>query len=317
VFATHPPCVGVQVLRCARLPALLLAAAALLAAACGGSSTLPVAPAPLPPPPPKVAILSVDGLRPDAIPLSGASNILDLTERGAFTWQAQTVFPPTTLPAHASMLTGYPPATHGLTWNDYQPARGSCKVSTIFDYAHRAGLRTVMVVGKPKFGHLNVPGTLDQYVMGSGDQDVANKAVVEVQAGFDLLFVHLPDTDVTGHAAGWMSEKYLNQIADTDRAIGRILAALPPETTIILTGDHGGLYRDHGVNRREDMTIPWIIVGPDVTPGLALQVPVNTIDTAATVLQVLRLPLPPDLKGRPVLDAFRPTAFRPSLALHP
>ena len=41
--------------------------------------------------------------------------------------------------------------------------------------------------------------------------------VREVAAGFDLMFVHLPMVDLTGHAQGWMSEPYLRQVTATDR----------------------------------------------------------------------------------------------------
>jgi predicted AlkP superfamily pyrophosphatase or phosphodiesterase len=98
-----------------------------------------------------------------------------------------------------------------------------------------------MVVGKEKFRQLDAPDTVSSFVLtGQGDADVANQAIVQVQAGFDLMFVHLPDTDLAGHASGWMSAPYLEKVADADRAVGRMLAAFPPETTVILSADHGG-----------------------------------------------------------------------------
>ena len=97
--------------------------------------------------------------------------------------------------------------------------------------------------------------------MGGGDDKVVNHAVVQIVAGADLLLVHLPDVDVSGHAAGWMSERYLQQVAEADHAIGRLLNAVPGHATVILTADHGGLGPTHGMDRAADMTIPWIIVG--------------------------------------------------------
>ncbi len=301
-----------------RSPARVLlgmAAALLLSSACGGptpSGPTPVPTAtPTPTPSPKVAILSVDGLRPEAIGLAGpaqaeAPEIAALIARGVSTGKAQTIYPSWTLPAHSSMVSGDLPSVHGLTWDDYRPASGCIKVSTIFSVAKASGLRTVLVVGKEKLTHLDAPGTIDAFALATqGDADVANQAIVQVQAGFDLLFVHFPDTDLAGHASGWLSPAYLAKVAEVDRAIGRLLLALPPETTVILTADHGGHDRTHGSTVREDMTIPWVLAGPRASGrGRTLSQAVSTTDTAATALFVLGLTLPPEATGRAVKEAF-------------
>jgi predicted AlkP superfamily pyrophosphatase or phosphodiesterase len=262
-------------------------------------------------PSPKVVIFSVDGLRPDAIGLAGQAraevpNIQALVARGVYTGKARTVYPSWTLPAHSSMVSGDLPVAHGLTWDDYQPAKGRISVSTIFSVAKGAGLRTVLVVGKEKLRHLDRPGTVDAFVFAdAGDADVANQAIVEVQAGFDLMFVHFPDTDMAGHRSGWLSEPYLAKVSEADRAIGRVLSALPPETTVILTADHGGHDHTHGSTQREDMTIPWILAGPRRNGrGRELTQGVSTTDTAPTALFVFGLALSPEANGRVVREAF-------------
>jgi phosphopentomutase len=128
---------------------------------------------------------------------------------------------------------------------------------------------------------------------------------VEVQAGFDLMFVHFPDTDMAGHRSGWLSEPYLAKVSEADRAIGRVLSALPPETTVILTADHGGHDHTHGSTQREDMTIPWILAGPRRNGrGRELTQGVSTTDTAPTALFVFGLALSPEANGRVVREAF-------------
>lgn len=280
---------------------------ALLLGGCHSPSTPDPAPsAPASPPAAKVVVISIDGLRPDAVRQPDTPNILALLQRGASTRQAQTILPSVTLASHASMLSGYNPVTHGITWDDYQPQRGTIGVPTVFTYAHAAGLRTVMVVGKNKLAHLDAPGTVDTYVCAEGgDGDVANQAVAVARGGFDLMFVHLPDVDLTGHAKGWMSPAYLAQVATTDQIVGRILGALPAQTTVVLTADHGGHANNHGINVPEDMTIPWAIAGPGVTKGLSLSTAVKTTDTAATAAYVLGFRLGADVVGRPVLEAFQ------------
>jgi hypothetical protein len=236
---------------------------------------------------------------------ANAPNIFALAKRGAYTWNAQTTFPPATLPSHASMLSGYTSEGHGITWNDNLPGRGTIKVPTIFSIARKAGLRTVMVVGKEKMAQLDAPGSLDSFVYATGgDQDAAARAVAEIGAGFDLMFVHLPNTDFFGHSTGWMSETYLIEISNTDKAVGRILEALPENTLVILSTDHGGHGMIHGSNIPEDMTIPWIIAGPGVVADHLITSDVVTTDTAATAAYVLGLSLPPDAVGQPVYEAF-------------
>jgi arylsulfatase A-like enzyme len=298
--------------RFAALIPLLWASPVVLSVACGGSipvtptpTTLPT-PVPTPPPTPKVAILSVDGLRGDALGQVPVPNIYGLTRRGSYTWKAQTVYPSMTLPAHTSMLTGFFPTAHGILWDDYNAQKGTCTVPTVFAIAHAQGLRTALVAGKEKFRHLEVSGTIDSFVLARrGDADVANEAIVQAQAGFDLMFVHFPDVDIAGHSQGWMSQAYLEQLAEADVAIGRILTALPPETTIILSSDHGGRATVHGSTIPEDMTIPWIVAGPRIAGrGRELKKPVRTVDTAATALFVLGLRPAPAAAGTVVTEAF-------------
>lgn len=52
----------------------------------------------------RVLILSIDGFRPDAIPLAPMPFLTSLLERSAYSLHAQTVFPSVTLVSHTSML---------------------------------------------------------------------------------------------------------------------------------------------------------------------------------------------------------------------
>ena len=90
---------------------------------------------------------------------------------------------------------------------------------------------------------------------------------------------------------------------------GEIVAALEAggylsSTLIIVTADHGGHGMGHGDDSPEDRTIPWLATGPGVPPGLTLTRRVNTFDTAATAAYALKLPLPSNWDGRPVMEIF-------------
>jgi predicted AlkP superfamily pyrophosphatase or phosphodiesterase len=293
---------------------MLASAALIVLGACGGagSPTAPLAPSPVavvptPAPSPKVALLSVDGLRADAVAKTELPNLRALAARGAYTYAARSVTPSETLPGHASMLSGEEPKVHKITrdWDDYVPEKGFIAVPTVFSVARAAGLRTVMVVGKKKLQHLAPPGTVDSFVLAErGDADVANEAVVQAGAGFDLLFVHFPDVDLAGHAGGWMSATYLEALGRLDEALGRLLEALPPETTVILTADHGGKDHTHGRDIAEDTTVPWIVAGPKVKRPGEIKSRVRQTDTAATALWAFGLSLPSGCAGSVVQEPF-------------
>jgi predicted AlkP superfamily pyrophosphatase or phosphodiesterase len=252
-----------------------------------------------------VLVLSVDGLRPDAIFAAATPSIRGLIARGSSTMAAQTITPSNTLPSHVSMLTGVTPAVHRITWDEYLPNNGRLNVQTVFSAARLAGKRSAMVVGKEKFHTLKDAGSLDAAVYTPmGDQIVANQAILQIDAGFDLVFVHFADVDLTGHEKRWMSDPYLERVAQADAAIGRILTVVPPNMTVILSADHGGSGNGHGTSAALHMTIPWIIAGPGVRPGTQLTVRVNTTDTAATAAYVLGFRMA-EISGRVVTEAFQ------------
>src|SRR5512139_684075 len=118
----------------------------------------------------RVLILSIDGLRPDAISLAPMPNLQKLMQSSAHTLSAQTVYPSVTLISHTSMLTGLCPAKHGVNWNDYIPENGIAEGTDLFDVAHAAGLETWMFVGKQKLKQITDSTSLTGFVKGS-DRD--------------------------------------------------------------------------------------------------------------------------------------------------
>ena len=261
------------------------------------------------PPARRVLILSIDGLRPDAIYPAPMPNLIQLMQGGAFSLHAQTIHPSLTLPAHASMLTGMCPSKHGVDWNDYLPGKGSALGTDIFDLAHAAGLKTVVVAGKRKLTQVTEPASLDTVVVIDGDDlTLMDSLIADFPQDFGVLFVHLPDTDTVGHEYGWLSREQLGAIQRADEALGQLLAALDArglrgETLIIVTSDHGGFKTSHGTNSTDDMTIPWIASGPGILPT-SLTTLIHTMDTAATAAFALGLPIPAEWDGVPVYEAF-------------
>ena len=265
-----------------------------------------------------VVVVSVDGLRSDAIARFRPATIGRVLREGRGTLDARTILPSKTLPSHTSMLTGVPPDRHGITWNDDEVVgRGLVPVPTAFAVARAHGLRTAAFFSKAKFRHLMVPGTLDraQAPRGWWGRWSARRTVYDVRrylrggARPHLLFVHLGEADYAGHALGWMSWAYGRGVRTADDALAVLLHDADAAFgrggyTLILTADHGGHRRTHGSADSVDVTIPWVAWGAGVAAGPPLARGVRTMDTGATALWLLGVPVPGDWAGRPVTCAF-------------
>jgi predicted AlkP superfamily pyrophosphatase or phosphodiesterase len=257
----------------------------------------------------RVIILSIDGLRPDAIELAPMPNLLELMKTSAYSLTAQTVRPSATLPAHSSMLTGLCPSKHGVDWNDYIPQKGIAQGIDLFDLAHTAGMQNVMYVGKEKLRQVTDASNINRFVfINDRDKVIMQRLLADFPQDFGVLFIHFATTDDMGDVYGWLSPEQLSVIFRADEAIGELLAALDSyglrnETLLIVTADHGGHGTTHGSSMPEDMTIPWIASGPEIQAG-ELTVPVYITDTAATATYALGLPIPAEWDGVPVFEAF-------------
>ncbi|HEX6037403.1 alkaline phosphatase family protein [Longimicrobium sp.] len=266
-----------------------------------------------------VVVISIDGLRPDAIEAAGARNLQRMMQEGAYSLQAQTIMPSRTLPSHTSMLTGVEPSVHGITWNDEQvEAQGRVRVSTVFDMADSAHLETAAFFGKAKFRHLIHGDAPDEVEAPRGSEVVLAPRITQDVIQYlqfnrpDLLFVHLPDPDIAGHSAGWMTLPYRWAVRRADAAVEQIrraaVRAYGNDVVVIVTADHGGHGRDHGTAAPEDVNIPWIAWGAGVQNG-RIAASIHTYDTAATALWILGVPVPTRWEGRPVATAFQPSAI--------
>ncbi len=257
----------------------------------------------------RVILVSFDGARPDALEATSTPHIHSLIEAGAYSFSARSVYPSITLVNHASMISGVGPEKHGIHWNTYVPENGLLNVPSIFDQARAKGLVTAMVAGKDKFRHLNRIGSLSAFEIEDGTPySVAKKAMsVLIKHRPHLLMVHFRHGDSAGHEHGWMSREQLDAFTEADQALGHILHAVNAlgmfeSTTVLITADHGGHGKKHGTDDPVDMTIPWIAAGAEVPLRGTIDRGVSTIDTAATIADLLELDVPQNWDG---LSVFR------------
>jgi predicted AlkP superfamily pyrophosphatase or phosphodiesterase len=269
----------------------------------------------------KVILISIDGLRPDAIEAFKAETLIKLMREGSYTLTASTILPSKTLPSHASMLTGEPPDTHGVVWNNKRLfATGGPESPTIFGVLRAKGFKTAAFFSKSKFEDLQTPGSLDYsqapggfmggMIPGRWSSDRTTQDAVRYLKSErpELLFVHFGDADNAGHRSGWMTATYGDAVRRVDASIARLLSAADEaygsaNYTVIVTADHGGHGRDHGSDNPLDVMIPWIAWGNRINPGRITE-KVQTMDTASTILWLFGVAEPTNWAGQPVTGAF-------------
>ncbi len=252
-----------------------------------------------------VVLVSVDGLTPEAIRRlgpAGAPTFTRLADEGASTLNARTLAEETvTLPNHTSMVTGRPVTAaggHRVTFNEDNGStvhvRAGTYVASAFDVVHDSGGRTALYSGKDKLDLLDrswnaANGAADRTGVDNGRDkiDVYRRGAPGVltdaliaalrTAPPDFAMLHLRGPDSVGHAQGYMSRAYVDEVAATDRLIGRLVNAiagrpsLASSTVVVVTSDHGGLGFSHAdMTRRVNYTVPFFVWGRGVRPGANL-----------------------------------------------
>ena len=273
-----------------------------------------------------VLLVSIDGLRADAIGEFGAPTLQRLMREGSYSLSARTIMPSSTLPSHTSMLSGEPPDQHGVLWNNVVSAQADVVgFPTVFSVAREHGYRTAAFFSKAKFGPLQRPGTLDYSQAPGGwfGRWSSDRTVADVRSYMDrnrpnLLFVHLAEPDRAGHSSGWMSDAYGRAVRSADSAVAALLQSADAtygagNYSLLVTADHGGHAYGHGTSDPQDVTIPWIAWGRGVQAGELKDVVINTFDTAPTVLWLLGVKEPEAWDGVPVRAALA-TLGDPALA---
>ena len=116
-------------------------------------------PAPGPARAERVIVISIDGLRPDAIEAAKAETLLSLIQKGAWGQHVETIRPSITLPSHTSMLTGLDFGHNPVVWNNYRS--GYIPSPTLFSVAAQVKKSSAMLFSKDKFHYLANPACVN------------------------------------------------------------------------------------------------------------------------------------------------------------
>ena len=268
-----------------------------------------------------VIVIGVDGLSPLGID-DAETPVLDrLIREGAYTAKARGVMPTSSSSNWASMIMGAGPEQHGITSNGWQPGEFEIEPTvsgpggmfpTVFSAlrADDPGCTLACFHDWGGFGRLFERDLVDKIVDGDGPRDTVSQAVAYLaQAQPRFTFIHLDHVDHELHSHGFLSENYRHGVEEADRLIGIVIESieaspLSGKTLVIITSDHGGEGTGHGGSTMNEIQIPWLAWGAGVKDGHRIESPVDTYDTAATVLYALGASPPHGWIAKPIVEAF-------------
>jgi arylsulfatase A-like enzyme/Tfp pilus assembly protein PilF len=269
---------------------------------------------------PPVVLISIDTLRADRLPAYGYEGVatphLDALRADSVLYERAYSPTPTTLPAHASMLTGLLPPEHGIRGNvgytldaerlGYLPAllreRG---------YATGAAVSSFVMRGETGFdGGFDLYEDNIDYHADAGSAGFQRRGPETLEAvlpwlrsvadGPFFLFLHLyephtPYAPPEPYASRYDSA-YDGEIAAADEVVGDLVAELRElgvydDAVIVVTSDHGEGLGDHGESEhgiflyRESIEVPLFVKLPGgERRGESESLPAQLSDVYHTIL---------------------------------
>lgn len=171
-----------------------------------------------------------------------------------------TVVPSTTAAALATLTTGEAPGRHGLVgylvhdpagdrlinsltgWgSDVDPASWQ-RVPTIFE---RTTDVPVFAVGPGRYADSGFTAAVLRGADYRSGESVADRMAAVRRIGSEadrsLSYLYVPELDIASHAKGTRSAAWVAALEDLDAGIATLLAALPGDTGVLLTADHGAV----------------------------------------------------------------------------
>ncbi len=290
-----------------------------------------------------IVLVVLEGIKSSTIQSGATPHLAKLAQEGAVSWSAQSITPPLTVSAMASLLTGLSVEKHRITadWENYDFARSFMRSPTVFDYMDLAGgadtgvflmderlyqlVRPEIYVDSQVCGYTKpqcTPETVSVYI-----QDFLKKVTSEGGYGFrlfgvpNLLLTHFPTAARIGQKYGWDSPKYSAAVTSIDNAIDQIMKnyqeiGVLDRTMFIVTGLNSGPLNPltkkvkKGEKVELDATVPWVAWGTNVKNHYTISHPVTLLDTGATIMYALGLETHMEWESQAITEIFQTTPER-------
>ncbi len=258
-----------------------------------------------------VILFLLEGVGKHSIQAGPMPLLQRFAKEGAVTWSARNPTAGLRLPSIASIIMGLPIEKHGITWDEFDFARGYPRPATLFDYMDLSGGKdTAIFFMEESLYQLARPEPYIDYQMcGALRPECTSETIVKYIKDYmvkgvsgegygrrildlpHLLVVHLPEAGRIGRTQGWKSPDYQKGLQRVDTAMASILDVYKDikrfdRTTVFVTSiTNGGTQESKG----KASEVPWMAWGFGVKPGHHIQQPVTLKDTGATVMRTLGL----------------------------
>ena len=251
----------------------------------------------------KVIVIGVDGLSVDGLQKATTPNMDLMMKKGLFTLNAQAVMPSKSSPNWMSMLSGVVPEKHQFKKNgfpkDAYQANPTCEGNadffpTIFTLlkTQRPESKTAVIHQWPAFKRLLNLNEIDYrknpILKAEKVQKIGLKYFKKEKPS--LLFLHFNLVDAAGHLKGYKSKKYAQKVVQMDAFLKNFIELADQDANLylLLVSDHGGIDKNHGGDTPEELTVPVILYGKNVT-AKELTKSVSNIDIGPTIADILEL----------------------------
>jgi len=124
----------------------------------------------------------------------------------------------------------------------------------------------------------------------------ADAAVAAVSSSAPLAFIHVVSIDDNAHAFGRRAPEYDRALAYADGVLARVIAALPPDASLLVLADHGHVM-DGGHGDAEHDTR---LVRACIEPHAPARGSAHEIDLSRWIADHTGASLAPDARGRPI-----------------
>ena len=180
----------------------------------------------------KVILISIDGLRPDAVETCGHPFVNTLRENGCYSPDASSVVPPVTLPAHTSIFYSVPPIRHGIITNDYMPPVRP--IRGLAEQLERADKTCAAFYGWEPMRHVWTSGNMkyslfvNEYEEDNSDLLLTQEALSLIERKEpDFVYLYLVETDDKGgHDHGWMTSEYMHRVNNAFSCVQQVYEAV-------------------------------------------------------------------------------------------
>lgn len=276
-----------------------------------------------------IVLISVDALRADHLPVYGYDGVdtpaIDALAADGIVFERAFSHVPSTLPSHATLMTGRLPFRTGVRGNvgfaihasetllaEVLRDRAYATAAVVSSYALRrdSGIAQGFTLFDDEFLDGAWSGRRDELQRDGADvQRIAAQWLDSVGTERVFLFLHLDDPQ-SAHEPARGADTYDAGIEYADHVIGEMVDHLKSnqlydQSTVILVSDHGEGLGDHGERTHglliydEALRVPLIIKpAASVEGGRRISEVVQLVDLMPTIVDLAKAPLPDGVDGQ-------------------